>query len=378
MLRTPHKPPTPAGTVPHIFPAAAARLLTLGLALLGPGISAQNNHAQNNPPSRSAALAVYNGEPILEEQLPPELVSQLRRMEQQVYLVRLRGLHEVIDRQLIATEAARQKVTPNQLIGSQIARVPDPTQEQMKAYYDEHKSAINQPFDEAREGVRSTLKNISIQSAGRSYTQTLFQDAMNTGQLTLLLRPPQVDVSADPKRLRGDAGAPVTIVEFSDFSCSYCRKAEGALNDLLARHPGQVRLSYRDFPLPTLHPNAILAAEASRCAADQDQYWPYHDVLFARIDSQNHDDLIGYARDLKLDVPAFTQCLNSGQFRKGVEQDRDLGIRAGIVATPAFFVNGYFFEGAQAVADFEGIVQRTVAAQAQNSKGSSPQTKSSQ
>lgn len=373
------KPSMSAGDAPRIAPAAATRLLTLGvLALLVPGIHGQNNPPQNNAPARSAALAVYNGQPVLEEQMSPEVVSQIRRMEQQVYLVRMRGLHEVIDRQLIETESARQKITPKELIGAQIAHVPDPTQEQMKAYFDEHKAAINQTFEEAREGIRSTLKNASLQSAGRSYTQTLFQEAMNTGQLKLLVRPPQVDVSADPKRLRGDVNAPVTIVEFSDFSCSYCRKAETALTDLLARHPSQVRLSYRDFPLPTLHPNATLAAEASRCAGDQDKYWPYHDVLLAHIDSQTHDALVGYARDLKLDEPAFKQCLESGKFRTSVEQDRALGIRGGIVATPAFFVNGYFFEGAQAVADFEGIIQRAVATQAKNGNAANPQTKSSQ
>ena len=97
----------------------------------------------------------------------------------------------------------------------------------------------------------------------------------------------------------------------------------------------------RDVPPPIAPPGDT--SLASRCAGDQDRYWPYHDVLFAHLGNQTHDNLLRYASDLKLDTAAFTQCLDSGKFRVAVERDKELGIRGGVTATPAFFVNGSTF-----------------------------------
>ncbi len=83
------------------------------------------------------------------------------------------------------------------------------------------------------------------------------------------------------ERLRGDPNAVITIVEFADFQCPYCKQTEATLNDLLERYPGQVRLAFRDFPLGSIHPYAEKAAEAARCAGKQGKFWDFHDALFA-------------------------------------------------------------------------------------------------
>ena len=176
------------------------------------------------------------------------------------------------------------------------------------------------------------------------------------------MTPPKIEIAADPSRLRGDPKAPVTIVEFSDFSCPFCRKAEAIIAEVLAKYPGQVKLGYRDFPLETLHPQAELAAEASRCASDQGKYWEYHDLLFDSQDKQTSDALLDDARTLNLDDQKFAACLSSGSYKAKVDQDIQMGSRAGVVATPGFFINGRFVNGAQPAAAFEKIIDQELAA----------------
>ena len=318
--------------------------------------------AQINSANAPAALAVLDGNPILEDQLPADLQAQLTRMMQQVYLVKLRGLHQVVDRQLLDKEANRRGITTEALISAEMSKVPEPSDDEVKTYYDTHTEAIHQPVGEAKSAIRQNLKVLAVQNAGRVYTQTLLQDAVNNGELAILLKPPKINAFVDPERAKGEAHAPVTIVEFSDFSCTFCRRAESTLDQLMEKYPGKLRLGYRDFPLTQLHPQAELAAEASRCAAEQGRYWPYHDVLFAHQGRLDHDDLIAYAHDLTLDQPRFTQCLNTARYSQQVHQDIDLGMRDGVVATPGFFVNGTFVDGAQPATVFEQIINHELAA----------------
>jgi protein-disulfide isomerase len=307
-------------------------------------------------------LAVIDGQPIYENQLPPEEQAQLHRMMQQVYAVKLRALHAVMDRKLVEAEAKKKGVSMDELLSEVNSKVEDPSDEQVSMYYHAHPSQFPQPLDEVRDKIRKGLKDLDTQNAQRIYVQDLLQQAVNSGELVVLLRPPRVEMTADPSRLRGDPKAPVTIVEFSDFSCSYCRSNEATINALLNKYQGKVKLGYRDFPLRQLHPQAQLAAEASRCAAEQGKYWEYHDLLFANANKQDRDGLIEDARTLKLDDKQFDACLSSGRYKNQIDQDIQLGTVNGVVATPGFFVNGTFLSGAQSAATFEKVIDEELSA----------------
>src|SRR5262249_49339264 len=150
---------------------------------------------------------------------------------------------------------------------------------------------------------------------------------------------------------------PITIVEFSDFQCPYCQGVEPTLKQLLAKYEGRVSLGYRDFPLSQIHPQAQLAAEASRCAAEQARFWEYHDLLFANQSMLQEPGLIESARRLGLDEKLFASCLTSGKFRSQVQSDYQDGLKAGVTGTPAVFINGIFLSGNQPIADFSRIIE---------------------
>jgi protein-disulfide isomerase len=140
---------------------------------------------------------------------------------------------------------------------------------------------------------------------------------------------------------RGLASAPVTIVEFSDYECPYCGEFFQETLPLLMTNyvnKGQVRLVYRDFPMSSLHPRAMKAAEAARCAGDQQRYWEYHDALFKNQVSLEDSDLVQRALTLKLDTAAFHRCLGSGQQVDAIQGSVAEGQRAGVEGTPSFFI----------------------------------------
>ena len=168
----------------------------------------------------------------------------------------------------------------------------------------------------------------------------------------------KVDPSVGPAL--GSPQAPVTIVEFSDFQCPFCRSVVPTLKQLLAKYPDRVRLVFRDFPIPSLHPDAPLAHEAARCAAEQGQFWAYHDLLFERT-NLNAAALKQYAADLKLDEKKFAECLDSGRSRAAVSADVEEGSRLGVSGTPTFFINGTPLVGNVPAADFQRAIERELA-----------------
>jgi protein-disulfide isomerase len=117
---------------------------------------------------------------------------------------------------------------------------------------------------------------------------------------------------------------------------------------------------FKDFPL-SIHNNAQKAAEASRCAGEQEKYWEYHDVLFKNINALAAENLKKYATDLKLDAAKFNECLDSGKHAAAVNKDMAEGTKVGVSGTPAFLVNGRFLSGAQPFSAFQEVIDEELA-----------------
>ncbi len=138
----------------------------------------------------------------------------------------------------------------------------------------------------------------------------------------------------------GQADGKVRIVEFSDFQCPACGAAEPTVRKILAEFGDRVKLTYRHFPLSSIHPFAQKAAEASECAAEQGRFWEMHGKLFQNQQNLKSDDLKRYAQDLGLDTSIFNACLASGKMGPVVASDLSYGLSIGVDSTPTFFING--------------------------------------
>ncbi len=158
-----------------------------------------------------------------------------------------------------------------------------------------------------------------------------------------------IDLAApvDPRRdhLRGPAKAPVTVVEYGDFECPYCGRAEPAIRELLADF-GNVSYVWRHLPLTDVHPHAELAAEAAEAAAAQGAFWEMHDTLLGHQDALKPGDLVGYAVDLGLDAERFARDLRTHAYAARVAEDVDTADLGAVSGTPTFFINGQRHQGA--------------------------------
>jgi protein-disulfide isomerase len=143
----------------------------------------------------------------------------------------------------------------------------------------------------------------------------------------------------------GPADAPVTIVEFSDFQCPYCKSADLIVKQIMAQYPDKIRFVYRHFPLTTIHPYAMQAAQASECANEQGKFWEMHDLIFRNQQEFSQD---GYseieffpkiANDLGIDNSKFRNCLRDQQYDAYITKDMSDGLKYGVEGTPTFFVN---------------------------------------
>jgi len=168
----------------------------------------------------------------------------------------------------------------------------------------------------------------------------------------------------------GSADAPITIVEFSDYQCPFCRmhftNTFAALKTGYIE-TGKVRYFFRDFPLDSIHPYARKAAEAAHCAREQGKYWEMHDTMFTNQGALNPDNLRAFARDMQLDLDAFNACLESGKYAKAVDADVAAGSAAGVTGTPGFFIGktktdgtivANAMKGAQPAAAFRQVIDR--------------------
>jgi protein-disulfide isomerase len=169
------------------------------------------------------------------------------------------------------------------------------------------------------------------------------------------------DVPEDDDPAIGPENAPITIIEFSDFECPYCsRWYEQVFLRLREEYPDTVRIVFRDFPLSSIHPNAIPAAEAANCAGEQNAYWDFHGKLFSgqRLGSSVY---LQYAKDLGLNVEDFQSCLESGRYQSEIQADYQYASDLGVQSTPTFFLNGIPIVGAQPWEVFQQVIEKELA-----------------
>jgi protein-disulfide isomerase len=308
----------------------------------------------------AAAVATVDGQTLTEDDLAPVVAGQLRPLHDQEYQIKKKALDTLIGQKLLDIEAKKKGLaSSDKLLEQEVdAKIPDPTDVELRALYAVQREQLGRTFEEARVQLQSTLRNAKIRQARQEYTAHLRDQA----KVAILLNQPRVQVAVDPARVRGNPNAKVMIVEFSDFQCPYCRQVEATLKSVLAKHHDTVALAFRDLPLTQLHPLALGAAEASRCAAEQGKFWELHDAMFADQSGLDRNGLIEKARKLQLDEKQFEGCLSSEKYKAQILQDSQEGGNVGVSGTPGFFINGIFLNGAQPESAFEKLIEEQLAA----------------
>lgn len=273
-----------------------------------------------------------------------------------LYELRSEAVEEMINDALVEAEAKLRNTTSEALLESEAAKAPPVEQADVQAFYDQIKARLGDTKLEAvADQIRMRLEQQRHAEAQQAFVQGLREKA----EVHVDIEPPRIAVAAEGPS-RGPGGAPVTIVEFSDYQCPFCKRAEPTVEQLLKRYPEQVRVVYRHFPLDG-HAEARPAAEAAACAEDQGKFWEYHKLVFQNSPKLAKEDLRELAGKAALDVAAFDACVAEGRHKAKVQADLEAGREAGVSGTPAFFVNGIPLSGARSLQEFVKLVDAELA-----------------
>lgn len=334
--------------------------LILAVALATPSVGAET--APTEP------LAEVNGEAIATEEVERALGMKLSQLEEQIYNLKRQELDNLISQRLLAQEAARRAVSVAALLDAEVTSKVDPvTDKEIEEFYQKNKARLGGNQADIREKIRAFLQQRKLTARRNVFVESLRSEAKVLVRLKSPT-PSRFDVPVDGAPVRGAAEAQVTVVEFSDFQCPFCKQMHTTLSKLLEFYPGKVKLVYRDFPVDSTHRQARQAAHAARCANDQGKFWEYHDVLFTESPKLTRAELKLYAQQVGLDAAKFETCLSSGIHSAAVQKDIDEGKRLGITGTPAFFINGRPLQGAQPLEAFARIIDDELARAARSAQ----------
>ncbi len=348
-------------TIHPWFRRSAAMAIAAGLCLL---FSACDSPAES-PPSGAGAdspalassdpsrvVARVGAEEITEGDLDAEVAGELKRIESQIYRMRRQGLDSLIETKLLEAAAKEKGLADvDALLEQEVdAKLEEVTEEDARKFYDENKARLQGEFEALKPRIISFLGERARREKLQAYLKTL-RDAT---EVAVLMEPPKVRIDIGNAPVRGNPDAPVTIIEFSDYECPYCRRSQATIAQVKEKYKDKVKLVFKDFPL-AFHRRAVPAASASRCAGEQGKYWEYHDKLFGGA-SLLDSDFKRYAEELSLDMEKFNECLGSGRHEEAITADATQGESVGVTGTPAFFINGRLLSGAQPLDAFSRII----------------------
>jgi protein-disulfide isomerase len=145
--------------------------------------------------------------------------------------------------------------------------------------------------------------------------------------------------------IQGATDAPLVLLEYGDYQCSYCGQAYGIIKSVQKKFGEKLQFVFRNFPLNEAHPDAFNAALVAEAAAVQGKFWEMHDIIYEHQDALDLESLAGYAKEIGMDADQFERDIHGTTLSDKVEQDFEIGIRSGVNGTPSFYVNGEKFEG---------------------------------
>jgi protein-disulfide isomerase len=315
-------------------------------------------------------VATVNSKAIHMSDLDRFIGKQAYELSERLYELRKAALESLTTTQALDEEAERRGLSAQALTRSLVPQnVQVPAEEMDQAFTEAQESRGNMTDGELRERIRLELE---AREKLRQYRKTI-ADLQKKTEIRTFLAAPAAPVSeiAAIGPATGPEDAPVTIIEFSDFQCPYCKKAEPVVKQLLQEYGRNIRLVYRHMPLEEVHPFAFKAAKASLCANAQGKFWRYHDLLFQS--AQLSDSLLTQlVSDVGLEPQAFQKCMEAKFTEAAVRKDIQDAGKVPVTGTPTFLINGKVIAGARSVDAFKEIIDQELQKTASQKRSSSP------
>jgi len=318
------------------------------------------------------APAVVGGDAITTEALMSRFSDQAARRERAyaVQLKRLQVQHEremdaakrallesMMDERLLQLEATASEQSPETLLAS--VTVPAVSDEDVRAFAARSQPANNGELDPS---VEARIRHQLEQQARDSAVRGLYRRLAGHYGARLQLEPRRESVLVEGSPSRGSANARVTIVEFADFQCPFCLRVESTLRRVLDEHPEDVRLVFKELPIPELHPDADRIARGAVCADSQGKFWEFHDAVFNNPGRIDNGRLLRIAREAGLNTIELDACILSDLVDTTLARDLDEANSLAIGGTPALFINGRMLQGAVSYEALSAVINEELLA----------------
>jgi protein-disulfide isomerase len=311
-----------------------------------------------SPAGPRGVAAEVDGKAITVEELDKRAAGQLQMLRDQEYEIRKNTLDAMIDEQLLKKAAAARGVSEVDLEKAEVdEKVTAPSPKEIQEIYDANRDRVGgRTVQEVTPQIVSSLRGQRVAERNRAFREELRKQS----RVKVLLEQPRTEVPIPTgTAVLGPDTAPVTIVEFSDYLCPYCQKAEEVVSKVLDRYQGKVKFIHRDLLLG--RPRSLPVAEAALCAGEQGMFWEYRHDLLTRQGDWSDQDLEGRAARMKLRGPEFKACLASERNEPAVLRSTESGQQLGVTGTPTYFVNGRRMTGVRSEQQFDEIIQSELA-----------------
>ena len=300
--------------------------------------------AADAPANPSPTVATVGSAVLTEDQMRKELGMSLYNAENNLFQLKRNWIDKKA-KDVLFDQAAKEGRRPRKEweakeIDSQVPSATDAEIQQMI----QRMGPFAASTDTAKQAQmkRQATQYLSAQKRAQRENELYQQLLQKTPVVISLAKPeaPHIDVTyTKDNPVKGSKDAPVTLVEFTDFQCPWCKRSQDSVRAVEQAYGKQVKIVARAFPLTSIHPRALPAAEAASCAKEQGKYWEYRDKLFEK-QALSDDDFKRYAQEVGLKEKKFEKCLADHKYQSLIQTDIADGQRFGVQGTPTFFVNG--------------------------------------
>lgn len=306
----------------------------------------------------SDVAAVINGSHVITQREIDEAIGpQLYSLQERIYNLRKKALEHLVIQLVLKGEAEKRGITKEELKAQLLPNRVEVRQSDIDQRYADNLGTLeNMDEDEAKQRIKLDLESrLKLERYQAGISEIMGRTKIET----LLSEPVPLSSAINAEGpSKGQRDAPVTIVEFSDFQCPYCKEAALSLKSLMQVYGSSVKWVFKQLPLP-IHPDAFKAAQASVCASEQGKFWEYHDTLFSSSDL-SEQALNKYAVDLGLRTDVFKACLASENSAAVIRRDIQQAALAEVQGTPTFFINGRLVRGMKNLEDFMSLIDRAL------------------
>jgi len=329
--------------------------------------------------ARAEQVAVLNGEPIMRNEVEDISATKLYRLRWEIYDTLKTDAQTLVDERLLEEEAKRRGLSVDEMLKQEVdARAKAPTEADVDQYIKDHE------LKEAGEDVRARIMTYLTDRA-RIQSKLDFQEELRgKAQYEFLLEAPErprQQVSVDDDPMRGNPGAPITLIHFASFSCERCAESSRKIQKLTEEFPGLIRWVHRDF-FNLFDEVGLMAAEAGETAHAQGKFWEFHDHIYSLNGEFTKEDIPRLLAEVGVDTSQFEKIHKEAAFIMEIKKDIQDGVAAGVTGVPAIFINGRYISGTfpyeriRAMVEEEAQLARTKAKQASSDDDVAPDSAS--